>query len=341
VLHVSATDPEPAVIAEAAAVLARGGLVAFPTETVYGLGARGLHAAEVLRIFAAKQRPHGHPLILHVEGEAMARAQAASWPASAGLLARAFWPGPLTLVVPRAPHVPDEATGGLPTVGLRAPRHPVALSLIRAAGEPLAAPSANAHMHVSPTTAAHVVRSLGERVDLVLDAGPCAHGIESTVVDVTCDPPRVLRAGATSLEALRAVVPGILYDDITVTGDAARASPGLASKHYAPRTRVIVSSPDATFVEQLSVVAAGAARVGAVVWSDEAKREVGAAAQGSSLRLATLATLPGDAEGYGRAIFAALHEADEATLDALVIERVPDEPSWWAVADRLRRAAGE
>lgn len=328
-------------IAEAAAVLARGGLVAFPTETVYGLGARGLHAADVLRIFAAKERPHGHPLILHVSGEEMARAHAASWPEHASRLARAFWPGPLTLVVDRAAHVPDEATGGLATVGLRAPRHPVALALIAAAGEPLAAPSANAHMHVSPTTAAHVVRSLGDRVDLVLDAGPCAHGIESTVLDVTAEPPRVLRAGAAGLDALRAIVPDVIYDVITVTGDVSRASPGLASKHYAPRTRVIVVDHGAGFLERVSRVAPKNARFGAIVWSDDARREVVDGPFATSLTLAMTATLPADAEGYARAIFAALHEADEAKLDLLVIERVPDAPAWWAVADRLRRAAEE
>jgi L-threonylcarbamoyladenylate synthase len=350
VLQVSATSPEPAVIAEAAAVLARGALVAFPTETVYGLGARGLHERDVGLVFAAKQRPTGHPLILHVDGEAMAETLAASWPERASRLARAFWPGPLTLVVERAAHVPDAVTGGLGTVALRAPRHAVALALIRAAGEPLAAPSANAHTHVSPTTAAHVVRSLGDRVDLVLDGGACVHGIESTVVDVTSDPPRVLRAGAASLEAIRAVVPEVVYDAITLTGDAARASPGLASKHYAPRTRVVLAASGASFVEELrALVASGASgasgtggrRIGAIVWSDEAKRHIGVAFSGGSAALVTLASLPADAEGYGHAIFAALHEADAAGLDALVIERVPDAPAWWAVADRIRRAAEE
>jgi L-threonylcarbamoyladenylate synthase len=323
------------VIAEAAAVLARGGLVAFPTETVYGLGARGLHEADVGRIFEAKGRPSGHPLILHVDDEPMARSLAAIWPAQASVLARAFWPGPLTLVVPRALHVPAAVSGGLSTVGLRAPRHPVALALIRAVGEPLAAPSANAHTHVSPTTAAHVVRSLGERVDLVLDAGPCAHGIESTVVDVASDPPRVLRAGATSLEALRAVVAEVVYDAITLTGEAARASPGLASKHYAPRTRVVLGEPGASFLANLSAVARGASRVGVVVWSPEAT----SAAAAGTLALVTCAVLPGHPEGYAHAIFAALHDADAASLDVLVIERVPDSAPWWAVADRLRRAA--
>jgi L-threonylcarbamoyladenylate synthase len=335
VLRVSPTSPEPAVIAEAAAVLARGGLVAFPTETVYGLGARGLHETDVARIFEAKGRPTGHPLILHVDDEAMARSLASSWPAHASVLARAFWPGPLTLVLPRAPHVPAAVSGGLATVGVRAPQHPVALALIRAIGEPLAAPSANAHTHVSPTTAAHVVRSLGDRVDLVLDAGPCTHGIESTVVDVASDPPRVLRAGATSLVALRGVVPDVLYDAITLTGDGARASPGLASKHYAPRTRVVLADAGAKFFANLSAAAAGARRGGAVVWSPEA---TGAAATGT-LALVTCAVLPGHPEGYAHAIFAALHDADEAALDVLVIERVPESVAWWAVADRLRRAA--
>ena len=339
-------SPEPSAIAEAAAVLASGGLVAFPTETVYGLGARGLHAADVLRIFAAKERPHGHPLILHVDGEAMARTLAASWPDRASLLAGAFWPGPLTLVVPRAAHVPDAATGGLDTVGLRAPGHAVALMLVRAVGEPLAAPSANAHMHVSPTTAAHVVRSLGDRVDLVLDAGPCAHGIESTVVDLTGEVPRVLRAGATSLEALRALVPEMAYDaaSLTASGDAARASPGLASRHYAPRTRVLLADRGSA-VAAAVLAAVGGRRIGAIVWSEDASLALGVAAPRAGLALASsiplrwIRWLPAEATGYAYGLFAALHDADEASLDALVIERVPDDPAWWAIADRLERAA--
>lgn len=341
----SATSPEPAVIAEAALVLARGGLVAFPTETVYGLGARGLHEAEVRRIFAAKQRPTGHPLILHVDDEAMARTLTPSWPDGASRLAAAFWPGPLTLVVERSPHVPDVVSGGLHSVGVRAPQHPVALALIRAVGEPLAAPSANAHTHVSPTTAAHVVRSLGDRVDLVLDAGPCAHGIESTVVDMTSAPPRVLRAGAASLEAIRAVLPAVVYDSISLTGDAARASPGLAAKHYAPRTRVVLVESGAGIEAAAVGVGGGESsgvtplRLGAIVWSDAARTALEAARRDGRLALTTFTALPPDAAAYGHAIFAALHDADAAGLDALLIERVPESAEWWAVADRLRRAA--
>jgi L-threonylcarbamoyladenylate synthase len=194
-------------------------------------------------------------------------------------------------------------------------------------------------MHVSPTTAAHVVRSLGERVDLVLDAGPCAHGIESTVVELTGRTPRVLRAGATSLEALRAVLPDVAYDAVTVAGDAPRASPGLASRHYAPRTRVVLAPSGAEVAEAARAAAsAGSGRVGAIVWSDAARASLAAAAS-AGLALATSAALPADAEGYARGLFAALHDADAAGLDALVIEAVPDAPAWWAVADRLRRAA--
>lgn len=345
VLAVDPLQPDPAVIAEAAAVLARGGLVAFPTETVYGLGARGLHEGEVAKIFAAKGRPVGHPLILHVDGEPMARTLASSWPEGASRLARAFWPGPVTLVVPRAEVVPHAVTGGLDSVAVRAPKHAVALALISAVGEPLAAPSANAHMHVSPTTAAHVVRSLGDRVDMVLDAGPCAHGIESTVVDVREDPPRVLRAGAASLEALRAVEPRVAYDATALTlasaNEAARASPGLAAKHYAPRARVVLVDAR-TDVARASAEAKASAparsRVGAIVWSDEARAAM-AAARESGAAPDLLVLLPGEAEAYARALFAAFYDADDAKIDVLLVERVPEAPEWWAVADRLRRAA--
>jgi L-threonylcarbamoyladenylate synthase len=333
VLEVDPKSPDPAVIAEAAAVLARGGLVAFPTETVYGLGARGLHAAEVARIFEAKGRPPTHPLILHASDVEMARRIASDWPDVATRLAQAFWPGPLTLVVRRRPEVPDVVSGGLPTVGIRSPRHEVARALIAAAGEPLAAPSANAHTHVSPTTAAHVVRSLGDRVDLVLDGGPSAHGIESTVIDVTCEPPRVLRPGAASLEALRAVIGDVAYEATSVVGDAPRASPGLASKHYAPRARVILTD-DVAACRHEPVRGEGEAadarpRTGAITWRT--------APEG----FAFARRLPADPEGYARGLFAALHDAEAAGCAVIVVERVPDEPAWLAVADRLRRAVVE
>jgi L-threonylcarbamoyladenylate synthase len=338
VLRVDPEAPDPSAIAEAAAVLARGGLVAFPTETVYGLGARGLHASEVARIFVAKGRPAGHPVILHVDGEAMAKLLAGAWPSAASRLVADLWPGPLTLVVPRAASVPPQVTGGLATVGLRAPAHPVALALIRALGEPIAAPSANAHTHVSPTTAAHVVRSLGERVDLVLDGGACAHGIESTVVEVGAAL-RVLRPGAVSLSRLREIDPEIAYEVATIDGDEARASPGMASKHYAPSARVVIA-PRGAVADAIAEVsrasgnaAAGATlRVSAIVSTEAGRR----AAQGCALPI----VLPDSPEGYAQGLFAALHAVDESRIDVVVIEAVPPgDTAWWAVADRLARAA--
>jgi L-threonylcarbamoyladenylate synthase len=328
VVAVDPEAPEPAIIAEAAAVLARGGLVAFPTETVYGLGARGLHREDVLRIFVAKGRPAGHPLILHVDGEAMAR-PLGTWSAAASRFAEELWPGPLTLIVPRAEVVPLEATGGMETVGLRVPSHRVALALIRTLGEPIAAPSANAHMHVSPTTAQHVVSSLGDAVDLVLDGGRCTHGIESTVLAFDASPPRVLRPGATTLARLRAIEPAVTYSPLVVAGEGARASPGMASKHYAPRARVVVAGA-AEIAAEIGSARAGT-RVAAIVVS-EAGRQAAAAADPCMV-------LPGTAEGYARELYAALHRVDEAGADVVVVEDVPtSDPAWWAVADRLFRA---
>lgn len=341
VLTVDRERPSPAAIAEAAEVLARGGLVAFPTETVYGLGARGLHPEEVARIFAAKGRPKAHPLILHVEGPEMAATLASAWSPRADRLARAFWPGPLTLVVPRAAHVPDAVTGGLPSVGLRAPAHPVAIALLHAVGEPLAAPSANAHTHVSPTTAAHVVRSLGDAVDLVLDGGACAHGIESTVVDLTGEVPRVLRPGAVSLEALRAIEPDVVYEGIVVaeTDDAARASPGLAAKHYAPRTNVVLADGgDVVHLLRDALAADEHARVAAVTWSPAVSDAVAALREGEP-RVAVARRLPAEPAGYASELFGALHEVDAAAVALLVVEVVPEALGWWAVRDRLARAA--
>ncbi|MBX3200768.1 MAG: threonylcarbamoyl-AMP synthase [Labilithrix sp.] len=332
VVPVDPAQPDPAAIADAAEVMRRGGLVAFPTETVYGLGARGLRAEEVRKIFAAKGRPPGHPVILHVDGEAMARSLAAEWSSSASRLAAALWPGPLTLVVPRAPAVPPEVSGGLDTVGIRAPAHPVALALIRAVGEPLAAPSANAHTHVSPTTAAHVVRSLGDRVELVLDAGPTSLGIESTVVSLGHDPPRVLRPGSVSLERLCAIDPRVVHERVSVEGDHARAAPGMAAKHYAPRTRVLLAARGGeAFAQAIARSGLERARIAAIVVTDGAR----VAAAGCAL-VVPLADSP---EEYARGLFAALHEVDAAGVDLVVIEEVPAEPGWWAVADRLTRAA--
>jgi L-threonylcarbamoyladenylate synthase len=323
VLRVDPTQPDPVAIAEAAGVLERGGLVAFPTETVYGLGARGLHAEEVAKIFAAKGRPAGHPVILHVDGDARARALAAEWSDTAALLARDFWPGPLTLVVPRAPNVPPEVSGGLDTVGIRAPNHPVALALIRAVGEPLAAPSANAHTHISPTTAEHVLRSLGDKVDLILDAGPCTHGIESTVVALG-PPLRVLRPGAISLDQLRAIDGSAIEGTEVIEGDTPRAAPGMAAKHYAPRARVLL-------MQRGGFAKPAGERVAAIVATADAKA--------MAASCSPLLVLPDEPAGYAHGLYAALHEADASGAELIVIEAPPNDAAWRAVHDRLSRAA--
>ncbi len=272
VLTVDARAPDAAIIAEAVRVLRAGGLVAMPTETVYGLAARALDEHAVARVYAAKGRPAHHPLIAHVESEAQARVLAASWPAKASLVAKAFWPGPVTVVVDRAPDVPAAVSGGGPSIAIRAPAHPVALALLHALGEPVAAPSANRFQGLSPTTAEHVVKELGDAVDLVLDAGPCDAGIESTVVDLRGPHPRVLRPGALDLASLRQVLPDVEAPTGSVRDAEARASPGMEARHYAPRARLLLAD---TWEEARRIaygLAATGARVGLVTHEKRTRR---------------------------------------------------------------------
>lgn len=220
-------------ISRAAELLRAGKLVAIPTETVYGLAANALDESAVRRIFEAKQRPFSSPLIVHVADLTMARELALEWPPQADALAARFWPGPLTIIVPKSGKVPDLVTAGLPGVALRMPAHPVALAVIQAAGIPLAAPSANRFTQLSPTTAQHVREGLGDTVDFVLDGGPCAVGIESTVVSLTGPVPRILRPGMISQTQIEEVIG-------PVEAGAGAESPGQHPKHYSPRTRVVV-----------------------------------------------------------------------------------------------------
>ncbi|MDP8969027.1 MAG: L-threonylcarbamoyladenylate synthase, partial [Actinomycetota bacterium] len=245
VVYVDPTDPglreeqpTPPGLARAVQLLRAGGLVAFPTETVYGLGADARAAAAVARIFAAKARPVDNPLIVHVADASGLESVAASVPPLAARLAQRWWPGPLTLVVDAASDLPKETTGGLSTVAVRVPAHPVALALVRAAGLPIAAPSANRSGRPSPTTAAHVVADLGDAVELVVDAGPCQVGVESTVVDARGDAPRVLRDGAVTREQL-----GLPDGTVGPQAAASVASPGTRYRHYAPACDVALAPP--------------------------------------------------------------------------------------------------
>jgi len=332
VLAIDAHAPEPRAIDEAVQILRNGGLVAFPTETVYGLGARALDEAALGRIFEAKGRPVHHPLIAHVLGENDAAHLAARWPAAATRLARAFWPGPLTLVVDRAAGVPSAVAGGGSSIAVRAPSHAVARALIAALGEPIAAPSANRYQGLSATEAAHVVKQLGGAVDLVLDGGPCHAGIESTVIDVRGARPRILRPGAASMVRLRELLPDLEVAAESAASDAPRASPGMDARHYAPKARLqIAASEDVRSVVE-ACTGAGL-RVGVVTHSPAAQ-----VAPSPRVVDRRLSAAP---EAYANRLYATLHELDDGAVDVVVVEAVPATDAWLAIADRLKRAAVE
>ncbi|MFM7137709.1 MAG: L-threonylcarbamoyladenylate synthase, partial [Planctomycetota bacterium] len=261
--HAAPSAATDAALDRATDVLRRGGLVAIPTETVYGLAADALDEAAVDGIFRAKGRPPANPLIVHVADVAMARSLAGHWPAAAERIAKALWPGPVTVVVPKGATVPDVVTAGGPTVALRCPAHPLARRLIERSGIPLAAPSANRSEQVSPTTAHHVLESLGSKVGLILDGGPCDRGIESTVIDCTITPPRILRPGPLTRAELEAAVGGPVVWSTAETGEGEPArSPGSRARHYCPKTPLEL--PDDPTARVAELLAAGR-RVGWLV----------------------------------------------------------------------------
>lgn len=317
--HARDTDIERAVD-----LLRAGRLVAFPTETVYGLGANARDGDAVAKIFAAKGRPSDHPLIVHIASAQALPRWASHVPEAAQKLAAAFWPGPLAMVLPRAEGVPDAVTGGLETVALRVPRHPVALALLRAFDGGLAAPSANRYGRVSPTRAMHVREELGDRVDLVLEGGACDVGIESTIVDLSGDEPVLLRPGAVTVEMLERV----LGQRVRHAGENATPAPGRKPSHYAPRAKVLLAS-DAEAVSLARCFHAGGARVGLL--STKAPMEAGIDWLG----------LPQDADAQARELYQRLRDADALGLD-IVVAVVPPlrEGIGEALQDRLRRAAG-
>jgi L-threonylcarbamoyladenylate synthase len=293
-------------IKEAAGRICVGEVVAFPTETVYGLGANALNPAAVAKIYELKGRPASSPLIVHVDSIEMARDLVAEWPPEAEQLARRYWPGPLTLVLPKKPKIPDIVTASLPTVGLRVPNHTMALALIRAAAVPLAAPSANRFMGLSPTTAEHVREAFGDAVP-VLDGGPCQVGIESTVVSITAGKITLLRPGMISLEEVEQAG--------NLPLDTAHPAPGMHPRHYSPRTPLVLSNdPDAR---------------GAYIWT----RQRGPAARSVQM--------PSDPEAYAARLYSVLHELDREGWPVISVEPPPDRIEWAAVRDRLQRAAAK
>jgi len=319
--------PSTGDVQRAAAILRSGGLVAFPTETVYGLGAAARNASAVTRLYAVKARPSDHPVIVHLASAEDLAAWAADVPPAAAALATAFWPGPLTLVLRRGEGVPDAVTGGRDTIGLRVPDQRVALALLRAFGDGIAAPSANRFGAVSPTTAAHVRESLGDDVDLILDGGPCSVGVESTIVDLsTPAAPLLLRAGGTSVEELTAVLGAVPQADL----GPARA-PGMLAAHYAPRARVELCADGTELAARAAaLLAAGTPRVAAVL-----PAQTRAALPP---RLMVLAR-PRDTAAYARDLYALLRDADARGIDVLLV--VPPDAAGigLAVRDRLARAA--
>lgn len=297
-------------VQHAAELIRAGRLVGFPTETVYGLGANALDADAVARIFAAKRRPASSPLIVHVSDAEMAREVVSSWPDPAEVLTQRYWPGPLTLVLPKRAHIPDAVTAGLSTVGVRVPAHPLALALVRAAGVPIAAPSANPFTALSPVTAEHVRQGLGEAVDFVLDGGPSALGIESTVLSLADSPVLLRRGMVTQAEIERLIGPVAV---VTEGGSGAHAAPGLHRRHYCPVTPLIVGEPPE-------------GRGAWVFWHE-------------SRAAARTVRLSADARNYARELYSTLHQLDREKWDWIAVEPVPDDPEWAGIHDRLRRAS--
>jgi L-threonylcarbamoyladenylate synthase len=333
VLTVDQSSPDPDIIKRAAKLIQTGRLVAFPTETVYGLGANALDSEAVRGIFNAKGRPASNPIIVHVADAIQVVNVVKEWPETAQRLASRFWPGPLTIVVSKRPELPDVVTAGGHTVAVRCPDHAIAQALIRAANLPIAAPSANRSTELSPTRAEHVVKSLNGRIDMILDGGSCPGGIESTVVDVTYEKVRLLRPGLITVSMLQEVVGDIMtMNDVAGVVGVAR-SPGLMTKHYSPRTALHLDDVGALDEHVQEAVKVGK-RVGVAVfrgveghWPEVHK--VGP----------IVINLTDDPLIASSKLYEALHLLDQSQLDLILVEKPPETPEWAAIRDRLERAA--
>jgi L-threonylcarbamoyladenylate synthase len=337
-LKIHPQQPEPHIIAQAAALIQSGHLVAFPTETVYGLGANALNPQAISRIFEAKGRPATDPLIVHISQTDQLNELALDIPTLAFELAENFWPGPLTLVLKRQPHVPARLSAGRDTVAIRFPAHPVARALIEAARAPIAAPSANLFSHPSPTTAAHVQHDLEGRIDLILDGGPTPVGVESTVLDLTTDTPTLLRPGGISLEALLALIPTLTIIERTLSVDESASSPGQLLKHYSPNARVLLfTGPREATLNAMHATAQQhldqGKKLGALLVTEDQ-------AQLANLPLSifNLGSLT-DLESVAHNLFTGLRDLDSQSLDFILARDLGRTGIGLAIWDRLFRAA--
>ncbi len=324
-----------AAVDRAAALLRAGEVVAVPTETVYGLAANAFDPEAVARIYALKGRPSHNPIIVHVASAAMARSCASRWPDLANVIGAAFWPGPLTLVVPKSDRVPDIVTAGGTTVGVRWPQHPFMQAVIKACGFPLAAPSANLANRLSPTNARHVLQQLGDVLPLIVDGGDCNVGIESTVVDVTGTAPVVLRPGMISEPEIQQVARGRCpsAQEREPAGSEAGVlrSPGQLVRHYSPRTPLVVWTwrDEEELLRQLDAAGIPPAKTCVLVHGRIPM----------SGQFPHVVLIPDDPEAFARALYAELHRCDETGASLIVVEALPEGPEWSGILDRLRRAA--
>jgi L-threonylcarbamoyladenylate synthase len=319
--------PEPAVLAEASNILRRGGLVAFPTETVYGLGADASNPDALRHLYAVKGRPVDHPVIVHIGSIQQLGQWAKEVPEAAQKLAEAFWPGPLTLILPRTDQVPDTVTGGQDTVGIRIPNHPTALALLQVFGGGIAAPSANRFGRLSPTTAQHVLNDLGGDADLILDDGACSVGVESTIVAFPDGKPTILRPGMITEAQVKAVLAGLLQE--THSGLSIPRVSGSLASHYAPRTPVCLVDSDALLRE----VQKGGTQNTAVLARSPIPPELSGTADLHWL------VAPSKAAGYAQNLYANLRRLDELNATRIYVEAVPQDGEWAAIYDRLQRAS--
>ena len=335
IIQIQSIEDRQHAVSLAASLLKKGELVALPTETVYGLAANALNPVAVAKIFTIKQRPNFNPVIVHVNSIDMAKTCITGWTEWAEKLAQAFWPGPLTLVLPKAASIPSIVTAGGSTVGVRWPQHPVMQEVISACGFPLAAPSANLSNSISPTTAEHVFASLGSAVPLIIDGGPCEIGIESTVIDLSQKPYRILRPGMLSEISLQTIIPDLVYYSEPGPSSAEHTvlkSPGLLSKHYAPKAKMALlqwTNWD-ELRTQIAPYRVSDHQIHLLTFEHSVPSDV----------FGRVRRMPHEPDAYAKCIYAELHACDAHQAELIIVEMPPRKTHWKGIINRLRRASG-